>query len=64
MEDIRHKGEVDKSPFHAAFGSEEDEFFSRVKDTEIHYYLPELKEKMLRTIGQHPPLHPDDWQPE
>jgi len=53
---------TNKNPF-MGFDDEIDEFFSREKDTEVQYYLPALKERMLRTIREHPPVHPDDWQP-
>jgi hypothetical protein len=45
------------------FSSEIDEFFSRERDTEVHHYLPALKNRMLNAIRENPPLHPDDWQP-
>ena len=36
---------------------------TRVKDTEVYHYIPELKERMLRAIKEDPPLHPDDCSP-
>jgi len=45
------------------FGEEQDEYFSRVQDTEIRFYLLQLKERMLRSIREDPPVRPDDWQP-
>jgi hypothetical protein len=40
-----------------------DEFFSRVEDKEVYEYMPELKERMLKSIRENPPAHRDDWQP-
>jgi hypothetical protein len=40
-----------------------EEFFSREEDTEILYYVPELKQRMLSAIERSPPPHPDDWMP-
>ena len=45
------------------FDPEIDEFFSRVRDREIFYLIPELKRRMLAKIEEHPPLHLDDWEP-
>lgn len=45
------------------FDDEVDKFFSQERDVEVQYYLPELKERMLRVISEHPPAHPDDWRP-
>jgi len=44
------------------FHEEINESFSREKDYEVQYYLPDLKKRMLRTISEHPPAHLDDWQ--
>jgi len=41
-----------------------DEFFSRERDLEVYYLLPELKHRMLRAIQRYPPEHPDDWYPQ
>jgi hypothetical protein len=62
QEEARRKSEANKNPF-MGFDDEIDAFFCREKDTEIQQYLPQLKERMLRTIREHPPAHPDDWQP-
>lgn len=43
------------------FNQEIDSFFSREEDKGIQYLVPELKERMLRTISEHPPKKPDDW---
>jgi len=61
--DARRKADANKNPFITSYGPNFDEFFSRVRDTEIQFYLPELKERMLRVIQEHPPTRPDDWQP-
>ena len=45
------------------FNPKIDEFFSRERDTEVHYFLPQLKSRMLQAIQNNPPPHPDDWQP-
>jgi hypothetical protein len=44
------------------FSSEIDEFFSRERDTEIHRFLPALKERILEAIAEDPPAHPDDYE--
>jgi len=44
------------------FSSEIDEFFSRERDTEVHYLLPALKERILKVIVEDPPAHPDDYE--
>lgn len=46
------------------FSAEINAFFSRERDTEVHYLLPRLKDRMLRAIQEHPPNHLDDWQCE
>jgi len=46
------------------FNDQIDEFFSRERDTEVFYLLPDLKERMIKVIEDHPPAHPDDWTPE
>ena len=43
------------------FNQEIDSFFSREEDKGIQYLVPELKERMLHTISEHPPKKPDDW---
>jgi hypothetical protein len=63
QEDARRKSQANKNPF-MDFNEEIDAFFSREKDTEVHYLLPKLKERMLKVIQEHPPAHPDDWRPE
>ena len=63
MEDVRRKAAQNKNPFLDAYSPEMDEFFSRVRDTEILHYLPTLKERMLRVLKEHPPVHLDDWEP-
>jgi hypothetical protein len=45
------------------FDEEVDEFFSREEDIEIQYLVPKLRERMIKVIRDHPPAHPDDWQP-
>jgi hypothetical protein len=45
------------------FNPEIDEFFSRIRDTEIFHLLPALKRRMMHAIEQHPPHHLDDWEP-
>lgn len=46
------------------YTDEVDEFFSRVRDTEILYYVPELKRRMIHSINQCPSSpRPDDWEP-
>jgi hypothetical protein len=62
QEDARRKSQANKNPF-MDFNEEIDSFFSREKDTEVHYLLPKLKERMLKVIQEHPPAHPDDWSP-
>lgn len=44
------------------FSAEIDEFFSRERDTEVHYLLPALKERILKAIVEDPPAHPDDYE--
>jgi len=61
--DIRRKAETNKNPFLQIFTPEIEDFYARVRDTEVLHYVPELKERMLRVIRQHPPPHPDDWEP-
>lgn len=61
--DAHQKSAMNKNPFLTEYDDEMDEFFSRVEDTEIQYYVPELKERMLRSIRQYPIPHPDDWEP-
>lgn len=60
--DARRKAIDNKNPF-MNFDSEIDEFFSREIDTEVHYLVPQLKERMIKAIQEHPPAHPDDWEP-
>jgi len=60
QEDARKKATTNKNPF-MDFNEEIDSFFSRVKDDGVHYLLPALKDRMLRTITEHPPKKPDDW---
>ena len=60
--DARRKSEANRNPY-MNFSPEVDEFFSRERDTEIHYLLPRLKDRLLKSIQEHPPIHPDDWQP-
>jgi hypothetical protein len=43
------------------FNEDIDSFFSRVKDTGVHYLLPALKDRMVKTITENPPKKPDDW---
>jgi len=61
--DVSRKAQANKNPF-LTFNSQVDEFFSRVKDVEVHHYVPEVRRRMLRTIQKHPPTHPDDWKPD
>jgi len=63
LADARRKSEMNRNPFIKDFDKDMDEFFSRVRDTEIYHFLPELKERMLTSIRRHSPLHPDDWVP-
>jgi hypothetical protein len=44
------------------FRPDVDEFFSKERDTEIHYLLPALKDRMLKVLRDDPPVHPDDWR--
>lgn len=60
--DARRKSETNKNPF-MNFSKQVDEFFSREKDTEVFYFLPRLKERMLESLKKHPPAHADDWTP-
>jgi hypothetical protein len=62
QEDARRKSAANRNPF-MNFSEEVDEFFSREVDTEIQYYLPELKERLLNLTREFPPAHPDDWVP-
>ena len=64
MADVRRKAAVNGNPLLDTFTAEMDEFFSRERDTEILYYVPELKQRMLDVIRDHPPPHPDDWELE
>ena len=61
--DVMRKARANKNPF-LAFSSEVDRFFSREKDTEVRYYVPELKRRMLRAVEENPPVRPDDWEPD
>jgi hypothetical protein len=63
MVDVRQKAEKNNNPFLEGYSIETDEYYSRVRDTEVYYYIPELKKRILRSIELHPPLHPDDWMP-
>jgi hypothetical protein len=60
--DARKKSIENKNPF-MNFDAQIDDFFSREHDIEILSFLPELKQRMLRVIEEHPPEHPDDWEP-
>jgi len=61
--DVARKAQRNSNPF-LTFDSQVDSFFSHEKDTEIHYYVPELKRRMLRAIRDNPPPRPDDWEPD
>lgn len=61
QEESRRKAEVNRNPF-MNFSAEIDEFFSRERDTEVHYLLPALKERILNAIAEDPPAHPDDYE--
>jgi len=61
--DVDRKARSNKNPF-LMFDSQVDRFFSREKDTEVQFYVPELKRRMLRSLQDNPPPHPDDWEPE
>jgi hypothetical protein len=63
QEDARQKAVRNKNPFITDFSPQMDEFFSRVEDKEVNEYMPELKERMLKSIRENPPAHRDDWQP-
>jgi hypothetical protein len=41
-----------------------NEFFSKERDTEVWWLLPRLKERMLNSLRDFPPPHPDDWRPK
>lgn len=59
--DARRKAESNRNPY-MNYSSQVDAFFSRVHDTEIHYYLPELKMRMMHGIQDCPSSpRPDDW---
>jgi hypothetical protein len=60
QEDARKKSMANKNPF-MDFNQEIDSFFSREEDKGIQYLVPELKERMLQRISEHPPKKPDDW---
>ena len=63
QKEAQQKGQMNQNPFIKEYGPQIDEFFSRVEDKEIQYYVPELKERILRAIRHDPPAHPDDWEP-
>lgn len=60
--DVARKANNNQNHF-LVFDSDIDQYFSREKDTEIHYYVPELRRRMLSAIQENPPMHPDDWEP-
>ena len=60
--DARRKSSMNKNPY-MNYSEELDEFFSRERDTEVWYLLPRLKERMLHSLRDFPPPHPDDWRP-
>jgi len=60
--DVERKARLNKNPF-LTFDSDVDRFFSRKKDTEVQFYVPKLKRRMLRSLENNPPAHQDDWQP-
>jgi len=62
MADVRRKAEVNGNPILDSFSSEMNEFYSRERDTDILEYVPQLKQRMLDVIRQHPPPRPDDWE--
>ena len=63
MADVRRKADVNGNPLLDTFTSEMDQFFSQERDTDILYYVPELKQRMLNVIRNHPPPRLDDWEP-
>jgi hypothetical protein len=58
--DSRQKAEVNRNPF-MNYSNIVDEFFSQEQDLEIQYLVPRLKERMLNSLKENPPAHPDDW---
>jgi hypothetical protein len=60
--DARRKAEANKNPF-MNYTKVIDEFFSQEQDLEVQYLVPRLKERMLDSLRENPPAHPDDWKP-
>jgi hypothetical protein len=63
LADARRKSQANKNPFIKDYDETMDEYFSRVEDTEVLRYVPALKNRMERVIGEDPPVRPDDWEP-